>query len=239
MNTKLVSAIGLALLVSASAFAQSPSGGNDPATPATPAVPATPATSAAPDTGQDALAAADRRFLDEALASGETEIHAAKLAQARGMDEDVRELAQLIERDHRDLNAKLEAAGARADHAGGKRHAAPATTPATTPGTESADSANAVGGAGAADPAAASEAANALSADPHMKPLLSARGAAFDAAYLDMLVQMHRMSIEKFETAANGQEHSAEVRTLAQQALPSLRRHASMAESLDQAMAKE
>jgi putative membrane protein len=83
------------------------------------------------------------------------------------------------------------------------------------------------------------DAANALSADPHMKPLLSARGAAFDQAYLDMLVQMHRKSIEKFEAAANNQALSAEVRSLAQQALPSLRRHASMAQSLDQAMAAE
>ena len=82
-------------------------------------------------------------------------------------------------------------------------------------------------------------AANALSADPHMKPLLDARGTDFDQAYLDMLVQMHQASIAKFEAAANSQAHSAEVRTLARNALPALRRHASMAESLDKAMAAE
>jgi predicted outer membrane protein len=126
MNAKLFSAVALALLISAQASAQSQPPGTTPASPTT---------GMAPSPGNDREpAAADRSFLDEALKSGETEIHAAKLAQQRGMDEDVRELAQLIERDHRDLNAKLEFAGARSDHASGKHNAAPATTPATTPG---------------------------------------------------------------------------------------------------------
>jgi putative membrane protein len=231
MNIRTVSALSLALALCMPALAAQDAA-RDPAVPAT-------GTPAAGDTGQDrASEVADRNFLDQALKSGETEVHAAKLAQQRSLDDDVRELAQLIERDHLDLNAKLEAAGARADQAGGKRNAAPATTPATTPGTESADSAKAVGGPGAAD-ATANEAANALSADPHMQHLVSARGADFDKAYLDMLVQMHRKSIAKFEAAANSQAHSAEVRSLAQQALPGLRRHASMAESLKTAMAEE
>lgn len=231
MKTLLFSAISLALLVSLPAGAQSPTG-NERVSPTTGmTTPAAKSPTAEP-------AAADRAFLDQALKSGETEVHAAQLAQRQAKDQDVRDLAEVIERDHRDLNAKLEFAGARSEHAGGKHHAAPATTPATTPGTESADSAGAVGGPAASDPSA-DQAANALSADPHMKPLLSARGEAFDQAYLDMLVQMHRSSIAKFEAAANGQGHSEEVRALAREALPGLRRHASMAESLDRAMAQE
>ena len=231
MKTVLFYATSVALLLSLPAGAQSPpDAGQVP--------PTTGMTTPDPKARTTEPVAADREFLDQALKSGETEIHAAQLAQRQAKDQDVRELAEVIERDHRDLNAKLEFAGARSPHAGGKHNAAPATTPATTPGTESADSAAAVGGPAASDPSAG-QAANALSADPHMQPLLSARGEAFDQAYLDMLVQMHRGSIAKFEAAANGQGHSEEVRALAREALPGLRRHASMAESLDRAMAQE
>jgi putative membrane protein len=160
---------------------------------------------------------ADQGFLDDAHASGITEIHAAALAQERSGDEDVRELAALIEQDHRDLNARLEAAGARGE------------TPMPGDPVNPDDPEAAAGG----------DAAAALAADPHMQDLLSARGDAFDRAYLDMLVNMHEASIAKFEAVANGQGHGPAVKALAQEALPALRRHAAMAASLDDAIAQE
>jgi putative membrane protein len=164
---------------------------------------------------------ADQGFLDDAHASGIKEIHAAALAQERSGDEDVRELAALIEQDHRDLNAKLEAAGAHGE------------TPMPGDPLTPADPESAPGAA------AGGEAAAALAADPHMQELLSARGDAFDRAYLEMLVNMHEASIAKFDAVANGQGHGPAVKALAQEALPALRRHAAMAASLDDAIAQE
>jgi putative membrane protein len=164
---------------------------------------------------------ADQGFLDDAHASGIREIHAAALAQERSGDEDVRELAALIEQDHRDLNAKLEAVGARGE--------TPMPGDPVDTNDPDADAGNAAGG----------DAAAALASDPHMQALLSARGDAFDRAYLEMLVDMHQASIAKFDAVANGQGHGPAVKTLAQEALPALRRHAAMAASLGDAIAQE
>lgn len=181
-----------------------------------------------PVAGKTPISANDRAFLDQALASGEKEVHAAALAQTRSDDADVRDLAITIEKDHRDLNAKLVAAGA--DSAVPDEAQRPHG--AKQPGDPGATSPSSAGASPSDDVAAHS----ALHGDPAMDGLLDARGAGFDKAYLDMLVTMHAKSIERFERVANGQEHSEKVRSLAGQALPALRRHAAMASSLQQAM---
>lgn len=173
------------------------------------------------DPSAAAVTPADQRFLDDAHASGRKEIHAAALAQDRAKDEDVRELAALIERDHQALNTQLKTAGAHD------------TDP--HPGTGS----KAPGTASSGNEAETTAHTTALADDPHMKGLVQAEGSAFDRAYLDMLVKMHRQSIAKFEAVATGQGHSPAVKALAEQALPSLRRHAATAVSLDDTIAEE
>ena len=238
-----LSVLALALaLGTAPAYAQSnPSTDPPDARPGTP--PAITGSTATPATR--AATASDQRFLDEAHASGQKEIHAAQLAKDRTSDKDVRELAELIERDHRALNDKLQAAGAKAsaDQAGAAHRgrmpaetAGPATSDTAIVG-ESGNPGRDDGAPGTGDAQAGS--AETLAKDTHMKGLLSVQGEAFDVAYLDMLVQMHQKSIAKFQAVADGEGHSQPVKALAREALPALRRHASMASSLKEVIEKE
>lgn len=73
-------------------------------------------------------------------------------------------------------------------------------------------------------------------ADPAVKQkLASASGAAFDKAYLATMAQDHKKAIALFETASTGSS-DAEVRRLATEALPTLRKHAQAVAKLQSKM---
>lgn len=67
-----------------------------------------------------------------------------------------------------------------------------------------------------------------------MTELEAATGEAFDQAFMEMMVADHRKAVGDFEAAANGPAHGAEVRSMAGEALPTLRSHMQDAEALAQ-----
>lgn len=228
-KTSLAAAVLALALAPAPALAQDPPRTPTDARDPTTGQPRTPPADAASRAGQ-ALRAADQRFLDEAHASGTKEIQLARLAQQRSADNDVRDLARQIERDHTQLNAQLEAAGA--------RPAAQPHGPAVPTGPDRPMN-PAQGAAPAAAATGQPDHVGALAGDPATRSLHTAQGAAFDRAYLDMVVAMHDQSVKKFESVVESAEHGPEVKTLARTALPSLRRHAAMASSLDDSLAQD
>ena len=74
-------------------------------------------------------------------------------------------------------------------------------------------------------PASASE-------DPAVRKLAAQSGAAFDRAFVDHMVADHKKAIAEFERASKDRALSEETRTLASNALPKLRNHLAMAETL-------
>lgn len=154
----------------------------------------------------------DQAFLDEALHKGQQEVEAARLAKTRTGNDDVRSLAGMIEADHLELNERLAAAGARSSG---------------MPGGTAAQG-------GDLDRAEASSGSVDNKADSgHLASLRSAQGEEFDRAYLRMQVSNHEASIRKFEQAAAGEGgHGQAAKSVAQLALPLLRRHKQEASAL-------
>ena len=74
-------------------------------------------------------------------------------------------------------------------------------------------------------PASASE-------DPAVRKLAAQSGAAFDRAFVEHMVKDHKKAIAEFERASKDRALSEETRTLASNALPKLRNHLAMAETL-------
>jgi len=68
--------------------------------------------------------------------------------------------------------------------------------------------------------------------DAVVHALLPVRTDRFDQAYLRMLVDNHLAWVERFELVADDPRYSEQVRTLARQSLPELRRHGTIAEIL-------
>lgn len=65
-------------------------------------------------------------------------------------------------------------------------------------------------------------------------PTPEGTGEEFDRAFMEMMVADHERAIAEFERAANDPAHSEQVRSVAREALPSLRQHLQQAESLSQ-----
>jgi putative membrane protein len=161
----------------------------------------------APATGSQALTAADRKFLDEAMQSSNAEVVLGQLAQERASHSDVKAFGRKMAQDHAKANRDLQAL-----HAG---HAAPGT--AAQAAAPRADEAK-------------------LSAEQRRvaDELRSLDGPRFDAAYAQHMVKMHEKDIQRFEQAANDDAHSPAVRQAAQRKLDTLREHLASAESLQQ-----
>lgn len=70
------------------------------------------------------------------------------------------------------------------------------------------------------------------SQDPAVRKLAAQSGPAFDRAFVDHMVKDHKKAIEEFERASKDNTLSAETRALAANALPKLRNHLAMAETL-------
>jgi putative membrane protein len=148
-------------------------------------------------------------FVAKALASGRKEVESARTAQQRATDPRVKQLAQTIERDHGQLNTRLEALNG----AGAGAAAVPGSDEATRPtGMRAVDDAG-KGAKGETD------------------RLASLQGAAYDREYVAMQVKMHDKSIAMYQAASDNGDN-ADVQALAREALPILRRHAEQAKSL-------
>ena len=65
-----------------------------------------------------------------------------------------------------------------------------------------------------------------------MRKLAAQSGAAFDRAFVEHMVKDHKKAIAEFERASKDRALSEETRTLASNALPKLRNHLAMAETL-------
>jgi putative membrane protein len=70
------------------------------------------------------------------------------------------------------------------------------------------------------------------SQDPMVRKLAAQSGAAFDRAFVDHMVADHKKDIAEFERASKDTTLSAQTRELASNALPTLRSHLALAESL-------
>lgn len=160
---------------------------------------------------QDYSTMTPQTFVTKALESGRKEVAAARAAQQRASDERVRELARTIERDHTQLNARLEALTT----AGAGAAAGSSDRPADFhPGMRQAEDHRADKG----------------------DRLETLQGAAFDREYLAMQVKMHDKSIAMYQAASNDASRP-DVQALAREALPTLRRHAQQAKTLHESLA--
>jgi putative membrane protein len=116
LNMKVASAIVAALTASPAAWAQD-SVPTDPDRQTSidqmvSPPPANPDTDIAAQPGARlASSELDQTFVQESLQSGRFEVEAAKLAQQRSKDANVRDLAKMLESDHLALNRQLEALG--------------------------------------------------------------------------------------------------------------------------------
>ena len=168
-------------------------------------------------TGDDApmshgLSAVDQKVVGESLHAGRKEIEAARLAISRSTNESIRELATDIERDHTQLNERLEGIG------GGVRpFAEPATASGANHGNPAPDS-------------AAPGTPPMVGTDHDLSTLAGLQDAEFDAAWLQMMIDGHKTSIERFRSGAEG--GGAEVMPLSKDALVIVRRHLSRLEAL-------
>lgn len=188
--------------------------------------------------GQPAQNPADTTFVNEALASGRTEIAAARLAQERASNDDVKAFARELERDHLQLNSKLEAL-----QRSGPSQASGAGQ-ASSPGQGGSLAPQQGGSSGAAASSAAAGASGAATAHGNMSSglhdLARKTGAEFDREFLNLQIRHHQESIRKFEAAANrtaampAASGGSSVASVAREALPELRRHAERAEELSQ-----
>jgi putative membrane protein len=71
------------------------------------------------------------------------------------------------------------------------------------------------------------------SADTDPAGLGNTSGTDFDKTYMDTMVADHDKVVSRFESVASDSQYSADVRSAAKNALPTLKHHAAMAKTLD------
>lgn len=171
---------------------------------------------------------ADTQFIAEALASGRSEIATARLAQERASHEDIEAFARDLERDHTQLNARLEAlqrsgagntstaaqtgsmlqTGATAQTGAAARTGATGTISQTGMEGHSGEAGTAGSNAKTPGQPGTTGAMGEGTATAHagkgreLQELSGKSGEDFDKAFLSMQVRHHQESIRKFETAA-------------------------------------
>ena len=159
-----------------------------------------------------ALSAVDQKVISESVHAGRKEIEAARLAISRTTHAGLRAAATTIERDHTELNARLEGIG------GGVRpFPAPSTASGANHGNPEPD-------------AAAPTTAPTVATDPDLAQLDALQGEEFDRAWLQWMISAHETSIERFRNGAQG--GGAEVMPLSKDALVFERRHLAQLQSL-------
>ncbi|MFY2763497.1 DUF4142 domain-containing protein [Arenimonas sp. MALMAid1274] len=177
-----------------------------------PAVSQTPAMQGEGKTMSHGLSAVDQKVVSESLHAGRKEVEAARLAISRSADPDVRGVATQIEADHTELNNRLASIGG-----GVRAYDAPATN----------SGANHVN----PEPDAKAPGVNPTVATDHDLSMLEGlQGRDFDAAWVQMMIDGHEKSIERFRNGSEG--GGAEVMALSKDALVIVRRHLSRLEML-------
>jgi putative membrane protein len=149
----------------------------------------------------------DRQFVQKASVSNQMEVSLANLAEDKAQNDDVKQYAEELARDHEAANRELQASLGGGD----------ATTAQQPGGGVSHGNADAQG-----------------KVPPEMQQtqqkLESTSGAAFDRAYLDAMVKHHQQDIQEFERAAKSD--TAQIRAFAERTLPTLRKHLERAQQL-------
>jgi putative membrane protein len=132
-------------------------------------------------------------FTTHAASGGMMEVELAKTAQQNASSKEVRDLAKMIEQDHKKANDELKKI------ASSKNITVP----------------------------------SALMSEHqmHVDMLKDRKGADFDKAYVDMMVQAHAKDIEMFRQAST-QLSDAELKAFASKTLPTLEKHLDQARSL-------
>lgn len=147
-------------------------------------------------------------FVDQALASGEKEVAAGRLAQEKSQDEQIRQFSLMIVADHTRVNEQLRKL--QADQRMGPRA-----------GEKSGDGTPPAGVAPGAAPTAQTE----------LKELQDLSGAAFDRKFMVLMVEDHQTAVELYERASTDLPEGA-AKALAADTLPKLRMHLDQAKAL-------
>lgn len=161
---------------------------------------------------------ADADFIRQAAEGGTKEVDAAKLAQSRASDSNVKVFADRMLKDHGRANEELmslaKSKGVALPPAADRRST-------TTDAGAKADP-SAKGTAGARGTAGVEEPGGRLA---------SLKGAEFDRAYMDQMVQDHEKTVQLFEQESkSGQD--AEAKAWAAKQLPTLREHMTEAKTV-------
>lgn len=191
--------------------------------------------------------AGDKRFLDKTTRENEKEVAFATVAQQKASAQQVRDFATRLLRDHQDMLVKLDETAvalgvttsrrytAMTGWGSGMREGAAGEAPTAAGGTSTGGTVTGTGTgtAGYEGGAMATQAVPAAASnDPEVRKLEALSGDKFDRAFADAMVADHKKSIAEFERASKDTTLSQQTRTLAADALPTLREHLAKAESL-------
>ena len=185
---------------------------------------ANPGAAAATPAGSGRMA--DERFLTKATKGNEKEVAAATVALQKASSQDVREYANHLLRDHQDMLVKLDETAVALGVSQTRRYTAMGGWGSSE---ANVDASTAASSSKSKTPGSSSSSA---SDDPAVRKLAGLSGASFDRAFADQMVTDHKKTIAEFERASDDKSLSAQTRSLASNALPKLRNHLAMAESL-------
>jgi putative membrane protein len=145
------------------------------------------------------------------------EVTLGNLAEEKAQNEEVKQFAERLVRDHENANRELQSSlggDAMTAQQPGSRAPSPAHPPT---------------------PSAAGEVGEMHQQMEQVQQTLErASGPAFDRAYLEEMVKHHEKDIEEFERATRSD--NAQVRSFAERTLPALREHLQQARQLQQSI---
>jgi len=151
----------------------------------------------------------ERQFIQEASRGGHMEVDMSEAAKSKASDKKVKELAEVLVRDHGKSNTEL-------------------TQLAIKNGVDLFYPDDAARGS-----------ANTAKSEGHPGDELAAySGADYDRHYVERQVEDHRKMIDKFE-AAHAKATDPDLKKFIQQTLPTLRSHLSKAESIEHDLVKK
>jgi putative membrane protein len=172
--------------------------------------------------GIASLSDEDRAFVEKASLSNQLEVTLGNLAEDKAQNDQVKQFAEQLARDHEAANRTLQSGLGGGD-----------ATTAQQPGSGTS-------APGRPDAARGQTASGGETAQMHtemaqvQQKLEGTAGAAFDRAYLEEMVKHHEKDIQEFERAA--QSDNPQVRAFAQRTLPTLREHLQQAQQLQQSI---
>jgi putative membrane protein len=187
-----------------------------------------------------AISDVDRSFVQQAAASGMSEVEQGRMASSKASNDAVRQYGNRLEQEHSAANNELMAIAQRhniemntqmtADR-GGSVGARDDATTATKTGASPRGTANPTGTTGAAGTIDTTGQALDRQRAGMTEPWMQATGEEFDRGFVTAQIRAHQDAISLFEQqASNG--GNAELKAFASKQLPALREHLRQAEEL-------